>query len=305
MPSTKQASSKAAGVTWQRDGELLHALFEVLREHSEGLPASEAIKRVEARVTLTPHEAGFYDNGVRRFDKIIRFGTIASVKAGWLIKDSGRWILTEEGWKAHKQYPDSLGLIRRSIELYNIWKKGQPDQPSQDEPNVEQGAAGAAITLETAEDWARTEIEKHLKSMEPYEFQRLVGGLLSAMGYHVAWIAPPGKDDGVDLIAYSDPLGTRPPRIKVQVKRYKDPVPVGDVSAFMGNLGSEEVGIFVSTGNFTKDAETKVRVDKQHRVTLVGLDALVQLWVRHYEKLDQTAKRRLPLRPIYFLAPEG
>jgi len=38
------------------------------------------------------------------------------------------------------------------------------------------------------------------------------------MGYHVAWVAPPGPDGGVDVIAQSDPLGINGPRIKVQVK---------------------------------------------------------------------------------------
>jgi restriction system protein len=170
---------------------------------------------------------------------------------------------------------------------------------------VEAPKVSAALTLESAVDQARSEIERHLKSMDPYELQDLVGALLTGMGYHIAWIAPRGKDDGIDLVAYPDPLGTRPPRIKVQVKRYDKPVPVSDVSSFMGNLGSEEVGIFVSTGDFTKDAESKARTDKQHRVTLVGLEALIRLWVQHYDKLDEVAKRRLPLRPVYFLAPEG
>jgi restriction system protein len=290
-----------------RSGELLHALFEILHDHPEGLAANEAIKELEGRVTLTPHEAGHYDNGVRRFEKIVRFTTIASVKAGWLVKEGGRWTLTDAGWKAHKDYKDPVELVRRGHALYKVWKKGQPPKPSddQDDESDEGGVTSAAITLETAEDWARDEIEGHLLEMDPYEFQRLVASLLAAMSYHVAWIAPPGKDDGIDIIAYSDPLGTRPPRIKVQVKRHEKPVPVGDVSAFMGNLGNEEVGIFVSSGNFTKDAEAKVRVDKQHRVTLVGLDTLVRLWVQHYDKLDQVAKQRLPLRPVYFLAPEG
>jgi restriction system protein len=31
----------------------------------------------------------------------------------------------------------------------------------------------------------------------------------------------------------------------------------------------------------------------------------VDLWVKHYEKLSDDARRRLPLRPIYFLAPQG
>jgi len=72
----------------------------------------------------------------------------------------------------------------------------------------------------------------------------------------------------------------------------------------MGILGNDEVGIFVATGGFTKDAESKARIDKQHRVTLIGLEALVKLWVKHYAALDDLARQRLPLQPVYFLAPE-
>ena len=294
-----------ADITWQRNGELLHALFDILHEHgADGLPAAEAIKAVEKRVGLTEYEAGHYDDGTRRFEKILRFSTIGPVKAGWLVKDEGQWYLTDEGWEARKKYKEPLEFVRRSAELYNAWKKGQPGKPkgggaiaeTPDEPT------SPGITLEKAKEEARAEIERHLKTMNPYEFQDLVADLLRGMGYHVSWVARPGKDDGIDIVAFADPLGLRPPRIKVQVKRYDKPVPVGDVSAFLGNLGSEEVGLFVSTGNFTNDASAKVRNDKQSRVTLIGLDALVSLWIQHYDKLSQTARARLPLQPVYFLA---
>ena len=52
--------------------------------------------------------------------------------------------------------------------------------------------------------------------MDAYDFQKLVADLLKAIGYHVSWIAPPGKDGGVDILAYTDALGTQGPRIKVQ-----------------------------------------------------------------------------------------
>lgn len=295
-------------ISWKRNGELLHVLFDVLHESGDdGLRAAQAIHGVKARVQLTDYEAGYYDDGSLRFDKILRFSTIGPVKAGWLVKDSGRWYLTDEGWQARKKYKDPFEFVKRSAELYAVWKKAQapgkaPPISVIEDPPSEPDSPG--ITLEKAQEEARAEVEQHLKAMNPYEFQALVADLLRGMGYHVSWVAPPGKDDGIDIVAFADPLGLRPPRIKVQVKRYDKPVPVGDVSAFLGNLGSEEVGLFVSTGNFTKDAEAKVRNDKQHRVTLVGLDALVRLWVQHYEKLDQAAKRRLPLQPVYFLALE-
>ena len=45
----------------------------------------------------------------------------------------------------------------------------------------------------------------------PYEFQDLVAALLRAMGYYTPFIAPKGKDGGVDIIAYRD-RSARPPR---------------------------------------------------------------------------------------------
>ena len=59
---------------------------------------------------------------------------------------------------------------------------------------------------------------KILAKYKSYEFQDLVADLLRAMDYHIAWIAPPGKDRGIDIIAYTDPLGASVPRIKVQFK---------------------------------------------------------------------------------------
>ncbi len=139
--------------------------------------------------------------------------------------------------------------------------------------------------------------------MNPYEFQELVASLLRGMEYHVAWVAPPGKDRGIDIIAWGDPLGTKPPRIKVQVKRLGQSVDVAGLRSFMAVLGDDDVGLFVSAGGFTKDAWDEARLQESRQVTLVDLERLFDLWVEHYSKIDETARRRLPLQPIYFLAP--
>jgi len=46
----------------------------------------------------------------------------------------------------------------------------------------------------------------------------LVAALLRGMGYYTPFVAPKGKDGGVDVVAYRDPLGTESPRIQVQIK---------------------------------------------------------------------------------------
>jgi len=194
------------------------------------------------------------------------------------------------------------------VKLYNKWKAGQvPFAESGDTEIAKEdgGARDASITFEQAGEQAWAEIEQHLKNMNPYEFQQLVASLLEAMGYYVSWVAPPGKDGGVDILAWSDRLGTRPPRIKVQVKRMQQAVNVADLRSFMAVLGDDDVGLFVTAGTFTKDAEDEARTQEKRKVTLVNLKRLVGLWVEHYDRLQDEARRRFPLQRIWFLAPEA
>jgi restriction system protein len=132
-----------------------------------------------------------------------------------------------------------------------------------------------------------------------------VADRLRAMSYHVTWVSPPGKDGGVDILAWPDALGTRPPRIKVQVKRQQQAVSVEGLRSFMAVLGDDDVGLFVCTGGFTKDAEAEARTQEKRRITLISLEKLFDLWDEHCDKLTDRARRRLPLRSIRFLAPGG
>ena len=291
-------------VTARRRGELLSALLGILGAHPEGVQAAEALKLLEKRVTLTPYEQGAYDSGGRRFEKIVRFGSVGLVKAGWLLKQKGRWYATDDGRKALDSYKAPDRFAQEVAQLYRQWQKANPREESSDEGEGEGGELAASVTFEEAEEQAWAEIERYLLAMPPYEFQETVADLLRAIGYHVDWVAPPGKDGGVDILAWTDPLGTRPPRIKVQVKRHAGSIPVGELRSFLAVLGDDDVGLFVATGGFTKDAESEARGQSSRRLTLIDLRRFVDLWIEYYAKLEETARRRLPLRPIHFLAPE-
>lgn len=52
-----------AEITRRRTGELLRELFDILMAAPEGLRASDALKALAGRVTLTPYEADSYDSG--------------------------------------------------------------------------------------------------------------------------------------------------------------------------------------------------------------------------------------------------
>jgi restriction system protein len=168
---------------------------------------------------------------------------------------------------------------------------------------VDEAVEQTTATYEEAEEHAWTEVENYLRGMNPYDFQRLVAALLRAMGYHISWISPPGPDKGIDIVAYTDPLGTKNPRIKVQVKRQADSITADGLRSFMALLGDLDVGIYVCTGGFTSAAESEARTQERRRLTLLNLEKLFDLWVEHYGKLSESDKQLLPLRPVCYLAP--
>jgi restriction system protein len=148
-------------------------------------------------------------------------------------------------------------LRREVTRLYR--HGGRTSQRNHDSLGATTTPASATSALEEAEETAWLEVEQYLQGMNPYEFQELVAALLRAMDYHIAWVSPPGPDQRLDILAYTDPLGATGPRIKVQVKRRADKITVDGLRAFMALLGSQDVGIFIATGGFTADAQREVR----------------------------------------------
>ncbi|MCU0835840.1 MAG: Mrr restriction system protein [Chromatiaceae bacterium] len=296
-------SNKTGQVTRQRVGKLMRTLFEILLENPEGIQAGAVLAEVEKRVPPTDYENGSYPSGGRRYEKIVRFATVDLVKAGWMLKDKGIWSATEIGKEAFEQLTDPTDFYKRAVQLYHEWKAAQPEGEAADETKPAVIAPSASQTFEEAEERAWAEIWDYLQRIDPYELQNLVAGLLEAMGYHVSWIAPPGKDAGMDVLAWTDPLGTKPPRIKIQVKRRKDNIAVDELRSFLALLGEDDVGLFVTTGGFTKDAQDEARTQEKRKITLIDRKRLVELWIEYIDRIGQEARQLLPLKPIYFLAP--
>lgn len=295
-----------AEITRKRSGELVRGVFQILLQYPDGLRAKEVLRQLEGLVPPTDFEANTYPNAptVRRYEKIVRFSTIAVVKAGWLVKSKGSWLLTDEGRSAFEKFSNPEEFNREAGRLYRKWKSDQPigdDEPNGSEDEPEQSATA---TLEEAEEAAWSEIESFLNTMNPYDFQELVAGLLRGMGYYVDWVSPPGPDKGIDIIAHADPLGVKGPRIKSQVKRRADRASVDAVRGFMAILGDTDVGLFVCTGGFTRDAEDEARRQEKRRIMLLDLKRLFDLWTEHYNQIPEAQRRLLPLRPVYYLAPD-
>ncbi|MGE5501480.1 MAG: restriction endonuclease [Ignavibacteriales bacterium] len=295
-----------AEITQARTGQFVRKLFEFLLAEPAGLPAAVAVSKVASSFELTEFESGVYPSGGQRFGKILRFATVDCVKAGWLQKDKGFWSVTEAGEKAYRKYTDPAAFYKEACRLYAKWKAERDALSGAVDPATDKIASSAeklSVSYEEALEQAWGPIEAFLRTTDPFEFQDIVAHLLRAMDYYVHWVSPPGKDGGVDIIAYTDPLGAQGPRIKVQVKRRADRTDIDGLKAFVATINSGDIGIFVCLAGFTRAAEEFARNQETRRVTLLDARRLVELWIEHHDELDEEARQALPLVPIYFLAP--
>ena len=288
-----------------RMGERMRLLFEILLPYPDGLPRDVAIERLLAAMPLAEREAGSYPAGGMRINALISFASANFVKAGWLEKSHRMRRVTPEGEQAFREFSDPLVFIRTATRIRNARKRRQapaPALPPQPPAIVEKIPDTRSLSAATARKRAWSEIRAHVARMSPYDVQELVADLLRALGWCVAWVAPPGKDGGVDIVGYRDPLGATARRLKVQVTTGDRLLPLPALRSFIALLHEDDIGLFVSACGFTRDSEEFARVQARRRVTLLDLAGLVELWGQHYARLDDAARRRLPLQPVWWLA---
>ncbi|MGA3084262.1 MAG: restriction endonuclease [Thermodesulfobacteriota bacterium] len=281
--------------------KLIYSALSILRDNGKEMPMRELMSKVEREVKLDEWDKERYEkSGYVRWESILHFFSIDCIKAGYLIKKKGIWYITPEGEEALKMGPEKL--LEEATRAYRKWKAEQPVVSTEDRSEIE--APEQSVPFDDIEQTALDGLEKFINSKNPYEFQDLVAALLRGMGYYTPFVAPKGKDGGVDIVAYRDPLGTDSPRIQVQIKHRESTASVQEVRQLMGLLQKEgNVGIFVSTGGFSPDARSAARSSHVH-VELIDLHRFIGLWQDFYSKLSDADKSLLPLRPVYFLATE-
>ena len=281
----------------------LFEALQIIKENGGELPYKNVLEEVPKRVELDEWARARYEKtGNIRWQSVFSFFSIDAVKAGFLLKKKRIWYLTPEGEEALKLGP--TGLLQEAQKRYRKWKAEQ-DQNEGTGEGVGEGddEKGPAMTLEQIEQIAVEGLEEYIGSKNAYELQDLAAALLRGMGYHTPFVAPKGKDGGVDIIAYRDPLGTESPRIKVQVKHRDQSATVQEVRQLMGLLQKDgDVGIFISTGGYTPDAKTAARGSHIH-IELIDLPRFISLWQEFYHKLTDEDKAHMPLLPVYFLEP--
>lgn len=288
----------------------IYATFKILKENGGEMRGKDVLDKIRQTVSFDNYESHVYEKtGYVRWESILHFYTIDSMKAGFLRKQNGIWYLTEEGEEAFKLGPEKL--LETATQKYREWdskfknsKKDNSSKENDDELGLSEKDESQIQTalIEQYETRAIEGIREFVISKNPYEFQDLVAILLKAMGYHISHIAPKGKDGGIDIIAYTDPLGVKPPRIIVQVKhRPESNISSDDIQRLAGTMRrGSDVGIFVTSGGFSNYSVNEARSTDKH-IELIDFERFLKLWQEYYIRMSDDEKNKLPLHPIYFL----
>jgi restriction system protein len=305
--------SKAQSRSRQLASRVTFCALQILFENGGEAAGRDVISEIEKRLELDDWANEVYErSGYTRWKSILHFFSIDLIKAGFLVKKKGVWYITPEGESALKL--GEVEMLDKATEGYYKWREANPkvekktttsvvdDIDTEDDIDSANEQAQEA-TLQQMEQLAIDGLRQQINQKNAYEFQDLVAALLRGMNYYTPFVAPKGKDGGIDVIAYQDPLGVKSPRIKVQIKHRESTANVSEIRELMGLLQKEgDIGLFISTGGFTSDAKTTARTSHVH-VELIDFDRFIALWQEFYDKLNDEDKDRLRLKPVYFYEP--
>lgn len=285
--------------TYEIACKVLPCAMKAIKDNGGSMRLKELVEHIEQTAELSEYELAKTKSGSVRWRSVLQYYSIDAVKAGLLLKKQGNWIITAEGEKALAK--GGRAFVDAANDGYDEWKLHSVVSPD----TVIEDSHPDTIGLDDIQSRADEGIRDYIRAKNPYEFQDLVAALLRAMGYYTPFIAPKGKDGGIDIIAYQDPLGTMQPTLKVQVKHYPTtPISVDVVRSLIGTLTKDgEVGLLVTSGTFTSEAVREARHSHQ-RLRLINIDELITLWIEYYDKISENDKALLPILPVYFVKPQ-
>lgn len=289
-------------------GKLVFETLKLLKENDGEMASSLLMEALSKRVYLDDWAKSTLEKtGNIRWQSILHFYSIDLIKAGYLLKKKGVWYLTPEGEKAIDK--GEKELLKSAQNLYHIWKEKNKKETltktsNKDVPDeqIEEATQKVSSLLDDARAKANQSFTKFiLEEFDPYSFQELCGALFRGMGYYTPFIAPKGKDGGVDVIAYKDPIGSTTPHIKIQIKYRQDTKATSqELRQLKGILTTNDIGVFISISGFAFDALKEFKHSSPH-IELIDLERFIELWQEFYEKMKDEDKALMPISPVYFV----
>lgn len=288
--------------------ELEFQTLKALSENGGELNTVRLKEILREKIAFDDWAKGVYEKtGYVRWESTLQFYSIDLVKAGFITKNrkSATWYITEEGEKVLKLGKDKIFELAQ--EGYKKWKASSMAECANSitteasEEQIEESTQTIASVLEDAKTKAYESFERFItKNFDPYSFQELCAALFRGMGYYTPFVAPKGKDGGVDIIAYKDPIGSTYPHIKIQVKYRQDTKASSqEVQQLKGALTEKDMGVFISLAGFSPDARN---VARNSNIDLIDLNRFIGLWQEFYSKMADEDKSLMQITSVYFVA---
>lgn len=252
--------------------------FGLTQEERQELLPSGKQTRFDNRVAWAKSyfkQAGLVENTRRGYFKISQRGLD-------LLKTNPKKI----NKKTLEQYPEFL-------EFQNVRKEVSEVQRTIDEPEKQTPEEQLENAYKVLSDGLAIEIIQLVKSCSPAFFERLVVELLLAMGYG-GTRADAGRaigqsgDGGIDGIIDEDRLGLD--SIYIQAKRWEGIVGRPEIQKFVGALQGQRAhkGVFITTSDFTKEAQEYVR-NITNKVVLMNGISLARLMIENNVGVSKAA----------------
>jgi restriction system protein len=198
--------------------------------------------------------------------------------------------------------------LTNAYERLSALAQGATDPGSSTAPAVAtEGDADLPVTETDLEQQAKDEIMARIRQRFPgHKLSQLVAAIFQAKGM-TTFVAPDGKDGGIDVLAGAGPLGMDSPRVCVQVKFTQAAADVNVVrqaQGVAGEIGADHV-LVVSWNGVTRDALRELWQKKFFRVRLWTADDILRELTAVYDRLPEEIQTELPLKRVWLLTSTG
>ena len=244
------------------------------------LPASNAEidEAVADALGLTDEQRAvmhYQSSGTRRTELAYRVAWArTALRVAGAIDSVGRaaWTVTAEGRRIHQDVINrryERHLAERAEQRKQQQRVETPTPPAEDKPE-----SPADV------DWKEQLLDR-LGKLSPAGFEQLAGRLLVAAGFHDVDVLGQSGDGGIDCVGmYRLSLISFP--TYVQCKRYQGSVSAGMVRDLRGAMvGRGDRGLLITTGIFTKAAQSEATRDGAPPIELINGEAPCDLLKEH------------------------
>lgn len=127
----------------------------------------------------------------------------------------------------------------------------------------------------------KDELLERLRKMDAYEFEELVGVLLTELGFEDVVVTRRAGDKGIDVRGTFVAAGVIRTDMAIQVKRYANNVRAPEIRSLRGSLDPNERGLFITTSGFAKGAREEATLANRQPIGLIDGSELATLLTQY------------------------